>query len=127
MLIVSGGYGLVLADESIGRYNRRFSLRDWPPQLLEECLAAASEALRVQKVVAFCARTTEYAELIRRTPWSKDGIYVWLASPDMAGRRGAQVLVPQACGQAIGAFLNGELADRWVSTGGVPVRVEHVG
>ena len=36
MLIVSGGYGLVLAEESIGWYNLEFSLGDWPPQLLQE-------------------------------------------------------------------------------------------
>lgn len=105
MLIVSGGYGVVLAEESIGWYNRRFSLHDWPPQILEECLAAVTESLHVQRVVAFCARTTEYAKLIRRTRWPKDGIDFWLASPDLAGRGGAQALVPQACGQAVGASL----------------------
>src|SRR5205814_2405197 len=121
----SGGYGLVLADESIGWYNLEFSLGDWPPQLLQECLAAATEARGVKKVVAICARTTDYAELIRRTRWSKHGIDAWLVTPDLAARRGAHVLVPRACGQAVGAFLDNELEDdRWVSTDGVPVRAE---
>jgi hypothetical protein len=34
LLIVSGGYGLVLAQDPIGWYDRRFSLRDWPRGLL---------------------------------------------------------------------------------------------
>jgi MarR family len=127
ILIVSGGYGLVLAEESIGWYNRPFSRNDWPTQLLEECLLSATEALRVQKVVAFCARTTNYAKLVRRTRWAKDGIDAWLASPDMPGGGDARRLVPRACGEAMGAFLDGELYDRWVSTGGVPVLVKHLG
>lgn len=127
LLIVSGGYGLVLAEESIGLYNRRFSLRDWPPETLEDCLVAATQALGARKVVAFCARTTDYAELVRRTRWSKHGIEAWLASPDIAARGGALVLVPQACGQALDAFLDGELHHRWVSTSGVSVVVEQTG
>ncbi len=127
ILIVSGAYGVVLVHEHIGLYDRVFSLGDWPDQLLQECLVAAAEALCAQKVIAFCARTTAYAELIRRTPWSKGKIEARLASPNMAGRRGAQALVPQACGQAVGALLSGELNDKWVSTRGVPVRVERVG
>ncbi len=107
IVIISGGYGLVLGDECIGWYNRRFSLRDWPPQLLEECLMEVAQACRVQEVVALCAQTTDYAELIRRAPWSQRGIDAWLASPNMAGRGGAQALVPQACGQALGAFIDG--------------------
>ena len=30
MLIVSGGYGLLLPDESIGMYNCEFRSRMWP-------------------------------------------------------------------------------------------------
>ena len=84
IVIISGGYGLVLGEECIGWYNRRFSLRDWPPQLLEECLMDVTQACRVPRVVAFCAQTTDYAELIRRAPWSQRSIDAWLASPNMA-------------------------------------------
>lgn len=123
ILIVSGGYGLVLAEEPIGWYERRFSLGDWPPQVLEDCLVAATKALKIRKVVAFCARSTDYAALIRRTPWSRDGIEAWLASPEMDGRGGAQVLVPEASGEAITAYLDGHLDDRWTSTRGVAHRL----
>ena len=126
ILIVSGGYGLALAEEPIGMYNCRFSLRDWPRHLLEECLAVAAQALGVRTAIAFCARTTEYAALIRRTPWSKHGIAAWLAGTDMGGRGGAQVFVPRASGEAFAAFVNGEFHDRWVSADGIPVRLEPV-
>jgi len=126
ILILSGGYGLVLAEEPIGMYNRRFSLRDWPRQLIEECLAAAAKSLGVRTVVAFCARTTDYAQVIRRASWSKYGIDAWLASADMDGRDGAQVFVPRASGQAVAAFLNGEFDEHWRSTDGVDVRLEPV-
>jgi hypothetical protein len=127
MLILSGGYGLVRADEPIGRYDRPFSLSDWPTQLLEECLVAVATALRHRRVVAFCARTTGYADLIRRTSWSGSGIETSLVSPDLGARGGAQVLVPQASAQALAAFLDGDLHNRWVTPGGVRVLVEHLG
>ena len=127
LLIISGGYGLVLAEEGVGRYEQRFSLADWPAGLLEECLAAAAEALDVRNVVAFCARTTAYAELVRRAAGSMNRIDAWLVRPEMTGRGGAQVLVPEACGQAVAAFLDRKLDGRWLSSRGVPVRVERVG
>ncbi len=126
ILILSGGYGLVLAEEPIGIYNRRFSFRDWPRHLIEECLAAAAKSLGVRTVVAFCARTTDYAQVIRRAPWSKYGIDAWLASADMDGRDGARVFVPRASGQAVAAFLNGKFDEHWRSTDGVDVRLEPV-
>lgn len=126
VVIVSGCYGLLLAEECIGWYERRFSIRDWPNGLLGECLIAVTQAYRAQKVVAFCARTTDYAKLVRRTPWSEQGINAWLASPDMMGQGGAQSLVPQACGQAFAAYLDGELISPWSSAAGVPVLLEQV-
>jgi hypothetical protein len=55
VLIISGGYGLALAEECIGRYERRFSLADWPAGLLEECLVTAADALHVKRVVVLCS------------------------------------------------------------------------
>ena len=39
ILIVSGGYGLLHADEPIGMYDKPFVLSDWPADLLGGCLA----------------------------------------------------------------------------------------
>ena len=38
VLVISGGYGVVVAQEPIGMYERRLSLADWPPGLLAVCL-----------------------------------------------------------------------------------------
>ncbi len=38
VVILSGAYGLVVAAEPIGVYNRVFEANDWPSGLLEECL-----------------------------------------------------------------------------------------
>jgi hypothetical protein len=58
LLIISGAYGLTLAPEPIGVYEWRFSLGDWPEGLLEDCLLAVAEYLRLRRVVAFCAQST---------------------------------------------------------------------
>jgi hypothetical protein len=119
MVILSGGYGLLLPTEPIGTYRRRLSLRDWPPGLLEECLLAFASELKVDEVVAFCSASTNYAKLLRRTRWSEVGIAAHLGSPDPQGRGGAQVAVPRAAGEAFRAFLDGRLAAAWRSQGGL--------
>jgi hypothetical protein len=125
-VIISGGYGLVLATEPIGTYNRRFAVRDWPNQLLEECLASLVESLGVEQVIGFCARTTSYAELLHRVRWRALGLEAMLAVPDIGARGGAQVLVPRASGEALRAFLDGQLMPTSTSADGVVVRVERV-
>ena len=67
VIVISGCYGLLLADELIGTYEKRFLLRDWPGGLLEACLLEATRRLGANRVLAFCARSTDYAEPVRRT------------------------------------------------------------
>jgi hypothetical protein len=124
ILIISGGYGLVTADEPIGTYDRRFSLADWPGGLLEACLVGYVRACGVQHVISFCSRTTDYAALVRRTAWHLNGIDVLLASPDRIHQGGAQVLVPRAAGQALAAFLAGRLDPEWRSSDGLALSLE---
>lgn len=124
MVILSGGYGLLLPTEPIGVYRRRLSLRDWPPGFLGECLLALASELKVGDVVAFCSASTDYAKLLRRTHWSDAGIAAHLGSPDPQGRGGAQVAVPRAAGEAFGAFLDGRLAAAWRSQDGLAMAWE---
>jgi hypothetical protein len=124
IVILSGGYGLVLATDPIGLYDRQFAVRDWPRDLLEECLIAVAQHLDLDVVVAFCARTTAYSKLIRNTPWRERLVDAYIAAPGVEERGGAQVLVPRAGGQAFAAFLNGTLRDSWSSTDGVPIAWE---
>jgi hypothetical protein len=121
LVILSGGYGLVLGDEPIGMYDQEFKLSRWPRGLLQDCLLAVCPSLRVNRVRAFCAATTGYGELVRSVPWPKK-MDVYLISPDMAGRGGAQVLVPRALGEALAAGLDDRLHIPMVSSDGVAVK-----
>lgn len=118
-LILSGGYGLVLPDEPIGQYDRRFALRDWDEMLIQRCLVAVADALGARRVLAFCSGSTGYAEAVRTARWGNRD--VMLGTPIAAGRAGAQVLVPRAQGEALGALATGHLPLEWRSSDGVPI------
>jgi hypothetical protein len=126
VLIISGGYGLVVADEPIGIYERRLSLADWPRGLLGECLEAVMVSVNASRLLAFCAQTTAYAQLVREVSWSAKGVDARVVTPELLGRGGAQVLVPRALGEALGAVLSGELTSAWRSSDGVAVRAERL-
>ena len=126
MIIISGGYGVVLANEPIGMYGQRFSLSDWPSGLLERCLLALAEHFGVTQVVSFCARTTGYSKLLRRVSWGTGGIDAIAISPYLEHPGGAQVFVPRASGEAFSAFSQGRLPAGWRSSDGVPIRTERL-
>ncbi len=65
IVIISGGYGLLLAEEPIGTYDWQFRRADWPHGLVEECLLAVAERIGVEGILGFCARTTGYADVVR--------------------------------------------------------------
>lgn len=85
VLILSGGYGVVRADEPIGVYNREFDARDWPAELLEDCLLAYARAYGLRRVIAMASRTTPYADVVRRVPWSDAGVGGYLFTPRAPG------------------------------------------
>jgi hypothetical protein len=74
VLIVSGGYGLLLADEPIGTYEKWFTLSDWPGDLLEECILDYAHHEGIRFVIAVMSSTTDYAKLIRRVNWRRAGL-----------------------------------------------------
>lgn len=102
--ILSGGYGVVRAEEEIGWYERPMRKSEWPRGLIEAALI--SEALRVgaKQVVAFAARTSDYAKIIKSARWREAGIEraVLLTSQSTDG--GAMRKVPQDLGRAFQAF-----------------------
>ncbi len=118
VLILSGGYGLLDAREPIGDYNSVFRRSDWPPSLVERCLTEYCYEKHVTQVVAFLAATTQYADVVRRSGWSNVGVDAYIVSIDMAGRRGAQQLVPRGLGQALTAYVGGDLTAGWRSSFG---------
>lgn len=115
VLIVSGGYGLLRADESIGMYKKRFVLSDWPRGLLEECLLDYAHHVGIRSVIAVMSSTTDYAKLIRRVNWRGDGLAATLVSP-VAHGGGAMVKVPRAQGQAVTTLISTGLSQTWQSS-----------
>ncbi|TDO51504.1 hypothetical protein EV643_103243 [Kribbella sp. VKM Ac-2527] len=104
VVILSGGYGLLRAEELIGWYEKKLRLADWPAGLLENALTDEAVRVRAQWVVALASTTTDYARLIRRVPWSRtDAAEALLVTLADAGA-GAMVNVPRALGQAFRAF-----------------------
>ena len=123
VVIVSGGYGVVLSGEPIGWYAQQFAERMWPKGLLARCLGAYAEAIEATTVVGLVAGTTAYARVFREVSWPANVENAWLVSPEMDGG-GAQVKVPRAIGEALAEIADGvPLPEDWTSSDGVPLRV----
>jgi hypothetical protein len=87
MVIISGGYGVAAAGELIAWYDRPLRLADWPAGLLESALISHARQSGAQTVMAFAARTSAYARLVRRTPWGDAGLAAVLVT--ITGSQGA--------------------------------------
>ncbi len=126
VLIVSGGYGLLAANEPIGWYNRRFALSDWPSGLLEECILDYAHHEQIRSVIGVMATTTDYAKLVRRVPWRKASLEATLVSPVFAGGC-AQTLIPRAQGEAIDHLLvHNSIDQTWRSLDKLSLRIENL-
>lgn len=118
--IISGGYGLVLGTEPIGRYNAQFRASAWPGDLIARCLTAYVARNRLTDVAAFAAATTQYAKPIRRAAWPT-GVAAWLLTPTVGGG-GAMRRTPTAIGEAIaGLVQDGQLDQTWRAADGTPL------
>jgi hypothetical protein len=107
VLIVSGGYGILRAEELIGLYDRQLNLADWPRGVLESALISETDRLGLDTVVAFASATTGYAKLLCRVPWQEAGITASLVTiSGVTG--GAMVEVPRRLGQAFSVFWAGQ-------------------
>ena len=101
VLIVSGGYGVVLADELIGDYNMAYRASKWPRNLIGRCLAQYAECIGASTVVGLFSATTSYARTFRRAPWTCSRVF--LAAPEPPASA-AMVRVPRAQGEALAAI-----------------------
>ena len=129
VLIVSGGYGLILADEPIGMYDKQFALSDWPGGLLEECILDYAHHEGIRSVIAVMSRTTDYAMLIRSVKnWRRAGLEkATLVSPDARGRGvGVRQKVLSALGQAVAALINSGLDQAWRSSDSLPLEFKRL-
>ena len=125
VLIVSGGYGLLLVDEPIGMYEKRFVLSDWPRGLLEGCILDYARHEGIRSVVAVMSNTTDYAKLIRRVNWRRAGLEATLVSPVASGGA-AMVRVPRAQGQAVAALIDAGLHHTWRSSDSLSLQTERL-
>ena len=122
LMIVSGGYGLALANELIGSYDAVFRRKDWPTGLLEEVLLNFVGNQNIRRVRAFASMTTEYGKFLRGVPWTQGGIQdAIMFCPEPT--TGAMVLSPRAQGEALAAFLDGRLGENWRSSDGLKLLV----
>ena len=125
VVIVSGGYGLVLPDEAIGDYGCVFRPKMWPDRLIERCLASFAEESGATHVVGVMSATTNYAKVFRRTTWPSTVESVHLATPESVG--GAMVKAPRAQGQALATIAEtGALPPDWVSSDGLALEVKRL-
>jgi hypothetical protein len=73
ILILSGGYGVLLAREPIGSYDAAFNPAWWAHNVIAETIAAYAEQNGLRNVLAFLAASTGYAtalEGVRRAAGS---------------------------------------------------------
>ena len=125
VLILSGGYGLVLPHESIGMYDCEFRPRMWPDRLIEQCIAAFAEVTGVRQVVGVLSATTNYAKVFRRTEWPPSVEGAFLLTPESVG--GAMAKAPRAQGEALAVIdETGRLPADWVSTDGLAMEIERL-
>ena len=123
--IISGGYGVVLADEPIGWYDRKFKASMWPNGLVGRCLAAYAGAVHAETVVGLLSATTDYAKAFRKARWPEAVERVFQVSPEAA--RGAMEKAPRAQGEALEAIGRGRrLRAGWRSSGGLRMSVTKV-
>ncbi len=108
-VILSGGYGALLPDEPIGHYDAAFRISWWPEAVVARSVAAYAQQQQLTSIVAFLAKSTDYAKALRGINWSAQAVATYLVSPEMGGASGAKRAVPVALGEAVGAFVRHEL------------------
>ncbi len=118
ILIVSGGYGLVLASEPIGIYDAIFHLSSWPRELLEEVLIDYAHRRKLTSMRAITSATGDYRKLLARVGWATAGVEDAMLLSPRAGP-GAMVLSPRAQGEALTALLRGTMDASWSSSDGL--------
>jgi hypothetical protein len=122
VLVLSGGYGVVLATELIGYYEAVLNLKWWPNRLLERVIEAYLATHHLPSARAFASRTTAYQKVIRGVSWRAAGVGdALLFTPDAV--TGAMTKSPSAQGEALGAFVAGTLTATWKSSTGLGIAV----
>lgn len=126
VIILSGGYGVLLATERIGTYKQRLNLSMWPKGLLQSVLQSYARTKGLRSMRALVSSSTDYCKLIKSTDWRASGIHdALLITPKVEGG-GAMRKGPQAQGEAFAALLNGDLQTGWISTDNTGIEVQRL-
>ena len=122
ILIISGGYGVVLPSEPIGCYDQEYRHSMWPNGLVPRCLAAYADATKPTTVVGLLAATTRYAQAFRQTHWPDGVERVFLVCPEPSP--GAMAKSPRALGGALKTLSRDQrLRTGWTSGDGLEMHV----
>lgn len=122
LMIVSGGYGLVLAKEPIGTYDERFRQSLWPRGLLEEVLIDYTRRRRLKSIRAITSTTGDYRKLLERVDWSAAGVDDAVLLHPRAGR-GALKTSPRAQGEVLKDLVRGTIDADWSSSDGLQLDI----
>ena len=126
ILILSGGYGVLLANEPIGIYQARLTLAWWPKGLLEEVIASYTRRHKLKRVIGVVSSTTSYRNLLKRVDWrSTDADEVVFLMPEPI-RGGAMVKAPRSQGEAVSALISGKFDQGWRSSDGLGIYAEKI-
>ncbi len=136
IVILSGGYGLLLPDEPTRLYDKKLRLQDWGErgailkQSLSSYVMAQTSRQKLEKVVAVMSNSSPYAELVRMMEreggWAKLGLTGQLFVP-LAEGGGSGGKVPRAQGFIINALVDGRLEDGMKVENGLGFSVEPLG
>lgn len=118
VLVLSGGYGLLLAAEPIGMYEGVLRPAWWPDQILQRCLIAYAKGNELASVRAFASATSSYRKILERVKWREAGIDdAMLLTPQVVP--GGVRKSPATIGEALMAFHDGTLTTGWQSSYGL--------
>ncbi len=117
VLVLSGGYGLLLAAEPIGMYEGALRPAWWPDDILQRCLIAYAKRHELASVRALASATSSYRGVLDRIKWREAGIYdAMLLTPQVVlGQRKS----PATIGEALMALHDGTLTTDWQSSYGL--------
>lgn len=122
IIILSGGYGAVLASEPIGMYDTPLIPTWWPNRVLERSLTAYAQRNGIASVRALASATSPYWKLLSRVAWRDAGIDdAVLLSPQRGP--GGMRKSPVTLGEAIAALRDRTLSAEWRSSYGLALQI----
>lgn len=122
VVILSGGYGVVLAKEPIGMYKAVLNLSWWPGSLLERVLITYGRRHGLTSLRTFSSATGPYPKILKRVRWREAGINDALLLTPQA-ESGGMRRSPASQGEALAAFRDGTLTPDWQSSYGLGIDV----